>query len=110
MIVRQPNREPPEFDRGALYIAREICAIAREGIPALFAEIPFPSMPEDERVAARAALATVIIHLLERWVEDFVDPAELPPVNWEAFGEDAERLARETDEYRAQLREADADE
>lgn len=94
--------ESPEFLRGARWMAQEICGVARKEWPAFLAGLNFEPVPGAGETEARALTATVMIHLLEGWAGEYIDPAALPAVNWKAFGRLAGKIARESDQLRAE--------
>jgi hypothetical protein len=94
--------ESPEFLRGARWMAQQICNAARKEWPAFVAGLSFEPVPGAGQTEARALTATVMIHLLEGWTEDYLDQAKLPPVNWTAFGKIAGKIARESEKLRAE--------
>jgi hypothetical protein len=51
----------------------------------------------------RGPVTTLMTFLLESWLEDFIDAASLPPINWkDTFGKDAARVRRKSEELRAE--------
>lgn len=87
---------PAEFNRGARWMAQQLCGSSRTAWPEFIAGLDMTSIPEpQQRVATRALFTGLMVHLLERWAAGYIDPSALPPIDWKPFGKDAAAIQRE---------------
>jgi hypothetical protein len=84
-----PQSGSPEFNRGAEWMAMELCKSARSKWPEFVSTVGMDMVPESMRKANRVLFSALMIHLLQGWAQDFIDPATLPPIDWSCFGKDA---------------------
>ena len=104
-----PPATSAEFDRGARWLAGELCVSARRVWPKFVGNLDMAIFPEEQRSAVRGLFVAIQTHLLERWVADFVDDAKLPPIDWAAcFGAaDAEHIRIECEQLQTSWKRTD---
>jgi hypothetical protein len=89
--------------RGKKALAKELVTAARREWPAFIANVSaacFDALPAEERLVARATEISLFAYLLENWLEDYLQGASLPEVDWSIFGADAERMKAECEDVR----------
>ena len=101
--VTQPSEgASPEFLVGARWMAAKVCASARQNWPNFVADLNLNPLCESDFPAQRSLWVALMVHLIEKWLEDYADPAELLPIDWQAFGKDAVQIRRGYEELRAE--------
>jgi hypothetical protein len=86
---RQAKQAPSDFDRGARWMATEVCVGARRALPKFASTLSLPDL------ATKVVISTVLITLLEEWTNGYTQSNELPPIDWSSFGEDANAIGAE---------------
>lgn len=97
-MQRAPKTPPPEisdFERGACWIAQDLAATVRAAWPELVAGMNFKTVPEECRMAERAVLTALLLHLIEEWLSEYLDLNRLPAIDWQVFGGDAAQIQME---------------
>jgi hypothetical protein len=90
-----------EFMAGAEWLAQEICCNTRRNWPAFMSELNFDYVPEEQRRAMRSVMTTLMLHMIESWLSDYIEMDALPPIDWSGF-EDAATVALECAALRAE--------
>jgi hypothetical protein len=78
-----------EFNRGAAWMARQLCESSRTAWPQFVASMDFEGVPVKHRVNTRILLTGLMSHLIEAWSKGFLVTGELPPMDWSAFGKNS---------------------
>jgi hypothetical protein len=99
VIQQQRSRRPPapeasDFDRGAAWLAERLAANFRTVWPAFIAKEP--------GLTPKALLVALLPYLAETWLEEYLDPSQLPAINWKVFGKDAAAVRVECEALRTE--------
>ena len=90
-----------EFDRGARWLAVEMCMSTRRVWPRFVGALDLSIFSEEQRAPVRGLFVALMTHLIEKWAADFVDASKLPSIDWGCLGTDAERIRLECEQLRA---------
>jgi hypothetical protein len=92
-----------------MWACREICSNARQHWPTFVSTMSLNHVPDAVKIAVRTELAAVMIFALESWSFGFLAGAPgLPPIDWSAFGEDAEAIRTQAAELMGEWKAAAA--
>lgn len=86
---RKTKKHPSESDEflsGAMWLAEQISNSARRALPGYFKGLRFGD------TATRVVVVGSVLVLIEGWLDAYLKGAELEPINWSAFGRDAESI------------------